>query len=205
MTELLKNGWLARTPTAPRRDSEHLPGEKGIWILVLGEMSVFGILFGAYLYARGNEPAVFDTSQHSLDTNYAFVNTILLLCSSLFVVNAIRALRLGGRVIASTLFFVALLCGLAFSILKILEYHDKIAKNLVVTTNDFFMWFFTLTGYHFYHLIVGMGLLAHLVYKTRVPNDFSPQQLRFAESCAIYWHMVDLLWIVLFALLYLVK
>lgn len=205
MTELLKNGWLVRSPNAPRGESEHLPGEKGIWILVLGEMSVFGILFGAYLYARGNEPAVFDASQHYLNTNYAFINTILLICSSLLVVNAIRALRLGGQAIASKLFASALLCGLAFSVLKIFEYHDKVHNNLVVSTNNFFMWFFTLTGYHFYHLIVGMGLLVVLVYKTRMSKEFSPRQLRFAESCAVYWHMVDLLWIVLFPLLYLVK
>ncbi|ORA08142.1 hypothetical protein BST14_24985 [Mycobacterium arosiense ATCC BAA-1401 = DSM 45069] len=202
---MLKNGWLVQAPADPRRDNQHLPGEKGIWILVLGEMSVFGILFGAYLYARSNEPAVFDASQHFLVANYAFVNTILLVCSSLFVVNAIRALRRGCLAIASKLFAAALLCGFVFSILKILEYHDKVDNNLVVTTNSFFMWFFTLTGYHFYHLIVGMGLLGYLIYKTRTSKDFSTSELRFAESCAVYWHMVDLLWIVLFPLLYLVK
>jgi nitric oxide reductase NorE protein len=205
MTELLKNRWLVRTRSGNGLDNRHLPGEKGIWILVLGEMSIFGILFCAYLFARSKEPLVFDASKHSLNTNYAFINTLLLLGSSLLVVNAIRALRLGRQVIASRLFAGGLLCGLAFSSLKILEYHDKVDHNLVVTTNDFYMWFFALTGYHFYHLIVGMGLLACLVYMTRVSNECSPQQLRFAESCAVFWHMVDLLWIVLFPLLYLVK
>lgn len=88
--------------------------------------------------------------------------------------------------------------------MKLLEWGDKLSAGITPATNDFFMFFFTLTGLHFLHLLIGMVVLGFLVRASRRPLP-TPRQLAYVEGGACFWHMVDLLWIVLFPLLYLVR
>jgi nitric oxide reductase NorE protein len=180
----------------------HLPGEVGTWVFILGDMMVFAMLFGVFVYYRGRQPTVFHDSQLDLHRSFGAINTLLLLTSSLAVVTALRAIRTGIRRLAPGTIIVALVCGCAFLVNKGLEWSDLISHGLKPATNNFFMYFFILTGIHAFHLVIGMGVLVGLLVLSRKPT-LSKSQFSFVEGGACFWHMVDLLWIVLFALLYL--
>lgn len=181
-----------------------MPGEEGTWIFIFGDMTVFALLFGVYLEARSKEPELFDSSQELLNQNFGAINTMLLLCSSLFVVTAIRAMRSDtGRELAPKLVAGAFACGLGFCFVKFLEYSSKLSDDINPATNDFWMYFYVLTGLHFFHLLCGMALLVFIFVQSRKPSIDS-RRFIFVEGGACFWHMVDLLWIVLFPLLYLV-
>ena len=192
--------------TQVRRKAErHLPGEEGTWVFILGDMTVFALIFAVFVYYRADDPALFRESQQSLNQNFGAINTLLLLTSSLFVVTAVRAVRHNVPRVAPALFAGAFACGLGFSLNKILEYSEKLDAGLKPATNDFFMYFYVLTGLHFFHLLIGMGLLVFLIVLARRARDesLSEKQFGYREGGACFWHMVDLLWIVLFPLLYL--
>jgi nitric oxide reductase NorE protein len=190
---------------SPRRPEKHVPGEAGAWIFILGDMCVFAVFFSVYLIQRGHDPVLFAHSQEALNRNFGALNTILLLVSSLFVVLAIRAVRSPSqRRLAPRLVLGALACGGSFIVVKAFEYHEKIAAGITPATNDFYMYYFVLTGLHLFHLVIGMAVLIVLWRFSRKP-ELSKHQLAFFEGGACFWHMVDLLWIVLFPLLFLAR
>jgi len=198
---------VATITTRPRRAAraKHVPGEEGIWIFILGDMTVFAMLFGVFISARAKDPALFDHASSQLNQNYGAVNTLFLLTSSLLVITGIRAIRDNLTRIASPCFAGAMACGFGFLTLKVLEYHHELSHGMKPATNDFFMYFFVLTGLHAFHLVIGMGVLTFLFLQSHKPEPPSEKRFAFMEGGACYWHMVDLLWIVLFPLLYLMK
>jgi len=165
---------------------------------------VFALLFGVYVDARAKDPGLFVHSQAILDKDYGVINTMLLLSSSLMVVTAVRAMRAGLRHLAPKLLVGAFCCGVGFCLTKYLEWGDHLRHGFNPGTNDFWMYYYILTGLHFFHLLLGMGVLAFLYTQSREAR-LGVRQVAFVEGGACFWHMVDLLWIVLFALLYLVK
>lgn len=187
---------------AQASSGKHLPGEVGVWVFILGDLMVFALLFGVYLYYRIDDPALFASSQSRLNQAFGAVNTLLLLTSSLLVVTAVRALRHGVTNIAPELFAGAMACGAGFAVLKIFEYSGKISEGLVPATNEFWMYYFILTGLHFFHLLLGMAVLTFCLVSSRMAS-LSAQRFSLVEGGACFWHMVDLLWVVLFPLLYL--
>jgi nitric oxide reductase NorE protein len=194
----------AGLPRAERR--RHVPGEEGVWVFILGDMAVFALLFGVYLYYRAADPSLFRVSQQGLDQTFGAVNTLLLLASSLFVVTGVRAIRRPAAQVAPRLFAAAFACGLGFVLNKYLEYSDKLSHGIKPATNDFWMYYYVLTGLHLFHLLLGLGVLAFCFVQSRKPAlALDPVRFAFVEGGACFWHMVDLLWIVLFPLLYLVK
>jgi nitric oxide reductase NorE protein len=178
-----------------------VPGEAGIWVLILGEMIIFGIFFVILTRERVSHQALFTQSQHTLNATIGLINTVLLLTSSLFVVSGVHTVRSGRVRNASKFFVLALLCGLGFAVDKIVEYGEMLTAGLTPMTNNFYMYYYVLTGIHAFHLVIGMCVLAFLWWSTRNPTR-SPK-ITLVEGCASYWHMVDVLWIVLFPLLYL--
>ncbi|WP_210717283.1 cytochrome c oxidase subunit 3 family protein [Amycolatopsis acididurans] len=179
-----------------------MPGEPGIWALVLADMTVFATFFAVFLIARIHQPRLFAESRPQLTVAFGFVNTIVLLTSSLFVACAVRRLRAGDRPQATRLVVGAMVCGLIFLAIKVLEYSTEISHGINPATNDFFLYYFIFTGIHAAHVILGLAGLAvvrHFVSR-RGPG---PHDQRIAEVGASFWHMVDLLWIVLFPLFYL--
>lgn len=188
--------------SAPKR----VPGEPGAWIFILGDMCVFAVFFSVYLIERGHDPGLFARSQEQLNRNLGALNTIFLLVSSLLVVLAVRAVRRDAhRHLAPYLFVGAMVCGACFVVVKAFEYHEKIAAGITPQTNSFFMYYFVLTGVHLFHLVFGMGVLTVLWRLTSSRDPLSRHKLAFVEGGACFWHMVDLLWIVLFPLLFLVR
>lgn len=188
---------------SPARRRGHIPGEPGVWVFILGDMTVFALLFGVFIYYRGKQPELFDRSQMDLHRYFGAINTLLLLTSSLAVITGVRAIRAGYRRLAPAMIAVALLCGCLFLMNKALEWTSLLSHHHQPATNNFFMYFFVLTGIHAFHLLIGMGVLITLFVLSRKPT-LTPGQRAFVEGGACFWHMVDLLWIVLFALLYLV-
>jgi nitric oxide reductase NorE protein len=106
--------------------------------------------------------------------------------------------------ISARFFSLAFLCGLGFVVVKFFEYREKIIAGFTITTNDFYMYYFMLTGIHLVHVVIGMGVLAFLIMTSRNPN-LEDSHVNVLESGASFWHMVDILWIVLFALFYLLR
>ena len=189
---------------AVRPPSGHIPGEPGIWILIFGEMSFFSSLFTAFLYYRGLEVATFAASQGALSKTVGLTNTLLLLTSSLFVALAVRAVAEARNRTASRLFGAALACAIGFVMLKGFEYYELISAGIAVNSNGFFGFYFALTGLHLGHVIIGAVLLGVLAAVSRRPLA-RPSHFALMESAGCFWHMVDLLWIIIFPLLYLVE
>lgn len=193
------------TDGVARARMRHLPGEEGVWVFIFGDMSVFAAFFGAYLHARGKAPALFASAQGALNRNLGALNTVLLLVSSLLVVLAVRAMRSPAqRRSAPWLVAGAMAGGVGFVVVKAFEYHEKFAAGITPATNDFFMYYFVLTGVHLGHLLLGLIVLGVLWKLSRKPV-LTRRQWIFFEGGACYWHMVDLLWIVLFPLIFLVR
>lgn len=183
----------------PRR----VPGEDGIWVLICGDMFVFTLFFMTFLYYRGLEPAVFITSQLKLNRGFGLANTFLLLTSSLFVAAATQRVRDGGAN-PRWLFLAAMVCGFGFVGNKAVEYGEKFHAGITLLTNDFFMLYFVFTGIHLMHVLIGLAVLAYLQKSCTKPNA-ATTGLVWIECGALFWHLVDLLWVVLFALFYLLR
>jgi nitric oxide reductase NorE protein len=186
---------------APTR---RLPGVEGVWVFVIADMTVFAVLFGSFMVSRHHNPALFEASRHALNPNFGGVNTLILVTSSWFAALALDAVRKSRFVLAQRFIGGALLCGLAFMVSKAVEYTEKLNAGISLLTNDFFMYYFTLTGIHLFHVLAGIVVLLVLWFMAR-SRSFEPERPVVLECGAIYWHMVDLLWIILFPLLYLVR
>jgi nitric oxide reductase NorE protein len=156
------------------------------------------------MYQRAQAPELFDQSRHNLSIGIGLTNTLILLTSSLFVVTAVRAIRMSRHRVAQVLLAGALVCGLAFVGLKAIEYAAKVSQGHVPTQNNFFLYFFILTGLHLFHVLIGVAVLIVLLTQAR-RTELSATRMAFVEGGACFWHLVDLLWIVLFPLLYLVS
>jgi nitric oxide reductase NorE protein len=189
---------------APGKDArrDHVPGEEGVWLLIGGDMVLFSLLFVVFLTMRGEQVAVFEQGRMLLNQNWGLVNTLLMLTSSWCVVTGVQAARDQRAALTVRCFGAALVCGLAFAGVKYFEYSEKLRAGYTITTNDFFMLYFIYTGIHLLHVVIGMGVLITLMVYSR-SGGFTAGKVRNLESGASFWHLVDLLWIVLFALLYL--
>lgn len=181
-----------------------IPGEVGVWVFVLGDLLVFGLFFSVYTYYRGLDPQLFAASQATLSQNYGALNTLILLFSSWFVVLGVIDAREGESRHAPRLFVLGFMCGLAFATVKFFEYRDKLNAGIGVSTNDFYMYYYIFTGLHLVHVLIGMGVLGFLWSLARKASR-SEADIKMIESGGVFWHMVDLLWIVLFPLLYLMR
>jgi nitric oxide reductase NorE protein len=189
---------------SPEVVTRRIPGEAGVWIFILGDMSVFAVFFTVYLVEQSRDDELFDISQATLNKNLGAVNTIFLLVGSLFVVLAVQAMRSVRRPWAERAIIIAMLCGVTFVVVKVFEYHERIVAHQTLSTNAFYRLYFLLTGLHLFHLVIGMAVLTVLWSMTR-KTELSNNQWAFFEGGACFWHMVDLLWLVLFPLIFLVR
>ena len=197
---------LSRMPvaTADRVKPRRLPGVDGVWVAIGADSVIFAILFLTFMQDRLKDPALFEASRHTLNMNLGGIDTLILLTSSWSVALAIQALKrdLVDRVPRYLL--GGALTGLLFMMSKSIEYFQKFAEGLTPATNPFYMWYFTLTGIHLLHVVFGTSLLTYVWIKSR-RGAYSSLNRVVPECVASYWHLVDLLWIVIFPLLYLMK
>lgn len=195
-------------PAAPAVAPRRIPGEAGTWVFLLGDMVVFGVFFVTFMVERAAAPEVFDTARTTLHIGVGLVNTLVLLTSSLCVVVALGAFRAGANPIAATAINAALALGLTFVALKAYEYTALLIDGHGAGANDFYLYYFILTGLHLFHVVVGLGVLGFLraqARRTERGAERSDTRTALIEGGACFWHLVDLLWIFLFALLYLVS
>lgn len=186
---------------ASRVKRGHVPGEEGVWVFIGGDLLVFAVFFVTYAVAHRQEPALFETSQHLLDRGLGLLNTILLLTSSLCIALSVAAVRRGDPR-ARALLLGAMGLGAGFVAVKAFEYSAKIAQDFTLNTNSFSIYYYMFTGIHLVHVLIGLGVLgytaSHFDKSGRMPGT------ALMEGSGAFWHLVDLLWIILFALLYLV-
>jgi nitric oxide reductase NorE protein len=181
-----------------------LPGDLAIWFFILAELLVFAVFFLAYAFARARNVALFNESQLTLDLNAGALNTVLLITGSWFVVLAVQATKRDATQAATGWLAAAMACGFGFLIVKIVEYSAKFGAGINLSTNTFYMFYISLTFFHMMHVILGMIILGVLLVKTR-QGAYGSREHHTLESGAAYWHMVDLVWIVLFPLIYVMR
>ncbi|WP_018993002.1 cytochrome c oxidase subunit 3 family protein [Aromatoleum toluclasticum] len=194
----------AEAPAGEAPAAKRLPGYLPVWAFILAEMLLFAVLFASYAFARVDNVEMFNLCQQTLDRNAGAINTVLLVTGSWFVVLAVQAARRDDRRAASRDIGLGFLCGAGFLAIKVFEYAAKFGAGITFSTNTFYRFYFSLTFFHFMHVILGMVVLAILWVKTR-QGAYGSHDAHGLESGAAYWHMVDLLWIVLFPLVYVMR
>jgi len=190
----------------------------GMWIFLITEVMFFGGLFLAYMVYRRLYPDIFAIASSSLNVYIGAANTVVLLCSSLTMVLAVRAAQL-GRTRAIVLFLVlTLLLGGVFLGVKAYEWNEKFVEHHIPGPSFhfeglgpdqqghaqlFFSLYFAMTGLHALHMVIGAGLLAMLIWQAR-RGRFTAEYMTPVDLIGLYWHFVDIIWIFLFPLLYLI-
>ncbi len=186
------------------KPTQRLPGVEGVWVFIGADMFFFAVLFVSFMLERFKSPEIFEVARRTLDPNFGGINTLILLTSSWFVVLAVEAAKKDQLSQIPAWLFAGFGCGVAFGISKAFEYGAKLSAGITPATNDFYMFYYVLTGFHLLHVTAGSILLLILWNQAR-QRKFSSGNMVVLECGATYWHMVDLLWIVLFPLLYLMR
>ncbi len=180
------------------------PGDLAIWIFILAELTVFGIFFAAYAFTRMNNVELFNEYQLTLNREAALINTLTLLTSSYFVVRAVAAIREDDARRCKLWLWAALAMGMLFLVVKSMEYVHHFDLGINLTTNTFYMFYLSLTFFHFLHVILGMVILL-AVANVAGKGGYTAIEHTGVETGASYWHMVDMVWLILFPLVYVMR
>jgi nitric oxide reductase NorE protein len=181
---------------------ERVPGEGDMWFFVLFESLVFTSYFCVYLYFRTQDPRAFLDAQSALDLPLGIVDTIILLTSSWAIARCVQHVRAGRHRVGRRFALVTVGLGVMFMALKLVEWVRLIDEGHTFTSSDFMQHFFFLTGMHAIHLLIGFVALGILVHQLPDPHRRSHETV---ETCSTYWHTVDLFWVLIFAMLYIVR
>jgi len=184
------------------KPAKFVPGQPDMWAFVFFETLVFAAYFSFYLYYRTQSPELFLHSQAQLDLRTGVFNTLVLLLSSWSVARCVQSARAGAYRPALKDTFLTAFFGLAFLVSKVFEWARQIRAGNGFASNDFFTYYYFLTGIHFVHLLIGFVVLGVVIYQLWSPARRSQE---LVETCATYWHTVDFLWVLIFALLYVVR
>lgn len=178
-----------------------LPGDLDMWVMVLGDLIIFGGYFVVYMIYRAMNPAEFLAAQQHLSINLGVLNTVILLTSSWFVARSVLTARSGDHTGAIRLIYAGGVCGALFMLVKGYEWYAKISAGHT-NSEMFYSFYYVLTGVHLVHVLIGLIVLGVLIRELRNPGR---RRTIIVESGAVYWHMVDLLWVVIFGLLYVMR
>ncbi|MEH2628634.1 nitric oxide reductase NorE protein [Bradyrhizobium sp. AZCC 1719] len=175
---------------------EGLPGDPMMWVLVFSELVAFGLFLGAFIVTRAVRPAVFASGQTALDLTLAGCNTVVLVTSGWAAAKGAASARADEGSRARLWLVLAMALGGAFVAIKLVEYAHEIGAGVGLETSVFFTLYFLLTGFHLLHVCLGIVILA-VVCRRADPAH--------VETATVFWHMVDLVWIVMFPIIYLVR
>jgi nitric oxide reductase NorE protein len=189
-------------PVSDEGLSRHVPGGRDIWVFVLFESLVFTSYFCVYLFNRTQHERVFLLGQSHLLLWLGVLDTIVLLSSSWAMARCVQHARAGRPVRARRDAFLTAGFGLVFLVLKVVEWVRLIHMGDTFTSSSFFQYYFFLTVVHCVHLLIGFVVLGVLVYQLSSKRQRSQG---IVETCATYWHSVDFYWVMIFALLYVVR
>lgn len=183
---------LPDTPTV----FDELPGDLMMWVLIVSELLVFGAGLAAYLAVRAGDPAGFAAAQDHLHRASAGINTLVLVTSGFLAALAVRAARGGRTGRCRGLLAGAAALGAVFLGIKGMEYAGNAAVGIDIDTSPFFTFYYLLTGFHAAHVVAGIVILGLVGARCNA---------RTVEVGASFWHMVDLVWVLLFPILYLLR
>jgi cytochrome c oxidase subunit 3 len=188
----------------------------GMWTFLITEVLFFGGMFAGYAVYRAMYPDAFGSTSRYMDVILGGTNTAVLICSSLTMALAVRAAQLSKRRDLILFLILTMIFGTVFLVIKGFEYHAKWVEHLVPGFNFhyedsrythhaqiLFFLYFCMTGMHALHMIVGLGLLAFLLIQS-IRRVFHANYFAPVEMIGLYWHFVDIVWIFLFPLLYLI-
>ena len=208
----------ARTLQAHQFDDieqQHEASWIGMWIFLATEVMFFGGMFLGYTAYRFSYPQAFAGASNHLDVMLGSINTAVLICSSFTMALAVHGAEAGDKRAVVRFLLLTIFFGLVFLGIKFFEYYTKFEEHLMPGSSFrfdgplarpaeiFFSFYFAMTGMHALHMIIGIGLLTALIVKAR-RSRFSPYYYIPVEITGLYWHFVDIVWIFLFPLLYLV-
>jgi cytochrome c oxidase subunit 3 len=196
-------------------DDEFEAAKQGMWVFLVTEVLMFGGLFVAYGIFRGMYPHMFHVAHEELSVKMGSINTVVLITSSLTMALGVGAAQRGQRDRSVLCLVLTFLLACCFLVVKFFEYSAKFehgflpgrffhSEHLTEPRADlFFSLYFVMTGLHGLHVIIGMALMIWLIKRT-LNKEFTPAYYTPVEIVGFYWHFVDLVWIYLFPLLYLV-
>jgi cytochrome c oxidase subunit 3 len=197
-------------------DQQRESATLGMWAFLVTEIMFFGGLFVAYTVYRQRFPEAARIASHHLDVTLGTTNTAVLIASSLTMALAVRAAQTARRKPLVGWLIATMGLGLTFLAIKVVEYHDKFVHHLFPGPNfqfpevanphlveAFFSFYFAMTGLHALHMVAGVGVLTWLLFPAW-KGVFNEEYHNPVECAGLYWHFVDIVWIFLFPLLYLV-
>lgn len=173
---------------------DELPGELLMWVLIISELLVFGAGLIAFMGVRLTDPAGFAEAQSHLFQTGAALNTAVLVTSGYLAAQALHWRQTARRGAARLALIAAAALGVVFLIIKGAEYANKAAQGITFETHPFFLFYYLLTGFHAAHVLAGVCILLLVAWRDDPRN---------IEAGAQFWHMVDLVWIMLFPVIYL--
>jgi len=184
--------------------SGRIPGNMAIWVAIFSEMTEFAIMFFCVFLAKVHYPEVFAQGIDKVNTMAGMLNTLALLSSSYFVAKAVFSIRQDkvDKAIRWMWFSVGSAC--LYLVIKFWEYHWNIAQGYEINTDVFFTVYYYITFNHFLHVFWGGGALLWGIYRLKT-GAYSSEDHEGLETIASYWHMIDLAWIIIFPLLYVLR
>jgi cytochrome c oxidase subunit 3 len=183
--------------------TEHESAKLGMWLFLATELLLFGGLFAAYAIYRAKYPEMFMEGSKSLDVVLGTVNTVILIFSSLTVAVAVKAIQENKIKLVKLMLWITIICAAIFAVNKYFEYTYKFSKGIFPGTDIFYSIYFASTAVHMLHVFIGMAVLGVILRKV-YKGKYSKDNFTAIEIGGLYWHLVDLIWIYLFPLLYLV-
>jgi len=193
----------------PRIDYKNIyypPGGILIWILITLELITFGVALIALAYMSKEDPEIYHQSRLMLNPAYGAVNTVFLLVSGFFMATTVHQFKKHNFSKASFYLKLTMLGGFLFLALKTVEYYQKINSGLFLDYDTFFTFYWLLTGFHVIHVLVGLVILTYFYFSLRKQktSDQSNLEEEDLEAGAAFWHMCDLIWLLLFPVIYLI-
>jgi len=199
---LFPEGEIRTVSGGAAQPARFVPGQPDMWVFVFFEALVFTAYFTVYIVSRSRSPDLFLKSQAHLNLRVGVFNTLVLLASSWAVARSVQAARERSFRSALTNAFLTLFFGFVFLVSKVLEWAAEIGQGFTFTTDEFFSFYYFLTAIHFIHLLIGFIVLTVAVHQLWSPARRSQEVI---ETCATYWHTIDFLWVLIFALLYVMR
>jgi len=180
------------------------PGGILIWIILSVEIITFLMAIISFMYTRNSNIELFNTSQHHLSATFGTLNTIILITSGYFMARTVSAVKKDENKKANKFIMISAILGFLFLVVKGTEYYHKIELGLTIRENIFFTYYWFLTGFHFLHVTVGVILL--LAIKPSIKKKkYNSNDFLDVETVATFWHMCDIIWILIFPVIYLMS
>lgn len=197
-------------------EHEYVTGKFGVWLFLASEILMFGALFIAFVLYHHKYPQVFAVGAQATDWRMGAMNTVVLLFSSLTMALGIFYIQKNRPQAAFNSLMITIVCGFIFMGIKYMEYSHKIHLGLlpgdwfhgdlkgIPNLPLYFSFYYMMTGLHGIHVMIGMGLIAWVAWRLK-KGEFGPRNYGAVEGVGLFWHLIDLIWIYLFPLLYLVE